>query len=220
MRLQQARWLRQDYLRTLGLIVCLLAILMTACGGTSQSGSAQKATDDKQVFVYPISGKDISTFDPATAEDNASVVASGMVFTGLVQVDENQKLIKQLAESYSVANDGLTWTFKLRPNLKFSDGSSLTAQDVLYSINRALDPNLIAVTCPADLSCPSAQLAGRLRTSQSGGRAPSPACPLEETPSTPLCACQSGYTQPQSCLRQRQPGRTSSAGLGRLYETL
>lgn len=152
MRLQQARWLRQDCLRTLGLIVCLLAILMTACGGTSQSGSAQKATDDKQVFVYPISGKDISTFDPATAEDNASVVASGMVFTGLVQVDENQKLIKQLAESYSVANDGLTWTFKLRPNLKFSDGSSLTAQDVLYSINRALDPKTKSTTAPIYLN--------------------------------------------------------------------
>ncbi len=46
----------------------------------------------------------------------------------------------QLAASHEVSADGLTYTFHLRPNLQFSDGTPLTSQDVVYSINRALLP--------------------------------------------------------------------------------
>ena len=49
-------------------------------------------------------------------------------------------IIDQLAASHSVSSDGLTYTFTLRPNLKFSDGTPLTASDVAYSINRTLLP--------------------------------------------------------------------------------
>ena len=44
------------------------------------------------------------------------------------------------AASYSEGSDGLTWTFHLRPNLKFSDGTPLTSADVAYSIDRDLQP--------------------------------------------------------------------------------
>ncbi len=64
----------------------------------------------------------------------------GQAHTGLVQLDGNLKVQPQLASSYSVASDGLTWTFHLRPNLKFSDGTNLTSADVAYSIDRALQP--------------------------------------------------------------------------------
>ena len=58
----------------------------------------------------------------------------------------------QLAASYQVASDGLTWTFKLKPNLKFSDGTSLTSADVAYSINRALLPATKSTTAPIYLA--------------------------------------------------------------------
>jgi peptide/nickel transport system substrate-binding protein/oligopeptide transport system substrate-binding protein len=50
------------------------------------------------------------------------------------------QVVDQLAASHSIAADGTTYTFKLRPNLKFSDGTPLTSADVAYSIDRAFDP--------------------------------------------------------------------------------
>lgn len=85
---------------------------------------------------------DITTLDPAQASDIYSTQAVQMVFTGLVQYDDQLRVVPQLALSYDVSSDNLTWTFHLRPNLKFGDGTALTANDVAYSINRALSPSV------------------------------------------------------------------------------
>ncbi|GHO70697.1 ABC transporter substrate-binding protein [Ktedonobacter sp. SOSP1-52] len=122
-------------------VMATLAVLLAACGSNpgSTTGSS-KAPDDKQVFVYPVAGTpDLSDMDPAFA---GGPIGPTLIYTGLVQLNEKQQLIDQLAQSHSVSADGLTWTFKLRPNLKFSDGSPLTSQDIVYSINRALEPAL------------------------------------------------------------------------------
>src|SRR6266702_2193123 len=133
--------------RFLPLFFCLLAILLTGCelfGGnntTTQPKKAVKLPADKQVYITPQIGiPDITTLDPALASDQASITAIQMIFTGLVQVDDKLQIHPQLAQSWDVSSDGLTWTFHLRPNLKFSDGSPLTSQDVAYSIDRALQP--------------------------------------------------------------------------------
>lgn len=128
-------------------LLCLITMLFAACdsgsstpAGNGQSGPA-KASPDKQVYVYPEDGvPDITTFDPGLSTDLPSVTAIDLVFTGLVQLDDNLKVQPQLAASYSVASDGVTWTFHLRSNLKFSDGTPLTSADVAYSIDRALQP--------------------------------------------------------------------------------
>jgi oligopeptide transport system substrate-binding protein len=125
-------------------LLCAFAMLLAACGGGSSSGTTTttKAPTNKQIYVQPLSigETDIKSFDPALSPDLYSIEAEEMVFTGLVTLNDNMQVVDQMAASHSVAADGTTYTFKLRPNLKFSDGTSLTSADVVYSIDRSLDP--------------------------------------------------------------------------------
>ena len=133
----------------------LMAMLLVACGGGSTTTTtSSKAPASQQVlnmcFYNGVS--DIKTFDPALSTDVNSIEAIDLVFTGLVQFDDNLKIQPQLASSYDLASDGLKWTFHLRPNLKFSDGTPLTSADVVYSINRALLPATKSVVGPVYLA--------------------------------------------------------------------
>lgn len=125
-------------------ILGILAILVVACSGGTGPGTSTSATpapNDKQIFRYPIGPSDFGTLDPALAVQNTDIWALQMMFTGLVALSSDGKVIDQLASSHTVSTDGLTYTFTLRPNLTFSDGSPLTANDVAYSINRVLLPS-------------------------------------------------------------------------------
>src|SRR5581483_9073177 len=109
----------------LSILCCLVAMLLAGCGAgtTGSDGSKRaKAPDSQQIYRYGDIASDISSFDPAEATDQPSIEAITMVFTGLVQLDDNMQVQPQLAQSYNVAPDGLTYTFHLRPNLTFSDG--------------------------------------------------------------------------------------------------
>jgi peptide/nickel transport system substrate-binding protein/oligopeptide transport system substrate-binding protein len=135
-------------------LFCLLALLVAACGSTpgqpTTGTSHQKASTDKQVFSpdleYGVG--DIATFDPALVQDAPSIYAINDVFTGLIELNDQEQPVCYLCSTYSVGPDKVTWTFKLKPNLKFSDGTSLTSQDVVYSINRALAPSMQSPVAP------------------------------------------------------------------------
>ena len=89
---------------------------------------------------------DLATLDPAIGYDwqNWSIIKS--IFSGLMDYEPGTtKLMPDLAESYTVSDDGLTYTFKLRPNLKFHNGRAVTSADVKYSIERAVNPK---TQCP------------------------------------------------------------------------
>src|SRR3546814_4834647 len=64
------------------------------------------------------------------------------VFEGLYGHDLDGKLTPELAVSYEQSDDGLTYTFKLRPNAKFHNGDPLTAEDVRFSWKRSNDPEI------------------------------------------------------------------------------
>ena len=135
------------------ILCCLLALLLSSCGSSAGTKSSRtnlaKAPISQQTYRYGDVATDISSFDPGQATDQPSLEAITMVFTGLVQLDDDLQVQPQLAQSYDISSDGLTYTFHLRPNLKFSDGQPLTATDVAYSIDRALSPaiaNLNGVT--------------------------------------------------------------------------
>ncbi|HZR39333.1 MAG TPA: ABC transporter substrate-binding protein, partial [Ktedonobacteraceae bacterium] len=159
--------------RFLTLILCLLPVLLTACnlfggGNTPLPKRLVKAPASQQIFTVPEVGiADFDTLDPALAHDPASIKAVQMVFTGLVQLDDRLQVRPQLAQSWDESADGLTWTFHLRPHLKFSDGTALTSADVAYSIDRALQPTTQSTVAPLYLNLikdADQLLAGRIST--------------------------------------------------------
>ena len=84
---------------------------------------------------------DITTLDPAIGYDwvNWSMIKS--LYSRLMDYEPGTpNLVPSLAETFTVAPDGLTYTFKLRTGVKFSNGREVVASDVKYSIERAVDP--------------------------------------------------------------------------------
>jgi ABC-type transport system substrate-binding protein len=84
---------------------------------------------------------DVATLDPAIGYDwqNWSMIKS--LFDGLMDyVPGTTELRPGLAESYEISDDGLTYTFKLRPGVRFHNGREMTAEDVVYSLNRVTNP--------------------------------------------------------------------------------
>ncbi|HXP96722.1 MAG TPA: peptide ABC transporter substrate-binding protein [Telmatospirillum sp.] len=80
------------------------------------------------------------SLDPARSDTvNASRIQDDL-FEGLVILDADDRPQPGAAESWTVSSDGLTYVFKLRPGLVWSDGSPLTAEDFVYSFRRVVDP--------------------------------------------------------------------------------
>jgi ABC-type transport system substrate-binding protein len=89
---------------------------------------------------------DPPTIDPHLVSDATSSVITNEVFGGLVTLNLQYQPVLDLAESCSVSDDGLVYTFVLRENAKFQDGSPVTAHDVKWSIERAADPDTLSTT--------------------------------------------------------------------------
>ena len=114
------------------------ATAVAAFAITSVAAQAGPKQGGEMVVTYK---DDISTFDPAIGYDwqNWSMIKS--LFDGLMDYEPGTtELIPDLAESYTISDDGLTYTFKLRPGVKFHNGRTLTSADIKYSIERSVNP--------------------------------------------------------------------------------
>ena len=134
-----------------------MAASLAACGGsastaasteTSTAASTEAATGEESTgtasgFTVQL-GSNPETLDPAlnSAIDGANTLIT--VFEPLLLIDENNEVIPGQAESYTVSDDGLVWTFTMRDGLKWSDGSDLTAKDLESSFKRLAAPDTAA----------------------------------------------------------------------------
>ena len=82
------------------------------------------------------------SIDPAKISDYTDYMASANLYDGLANVDPQGALVPELASSWEVSPDATSVTFHLRKDAKFQDGSPLTADDVVYSVERLLKINL------------------------------------------------------------------------------
>lgn len=82
-----------------------------------------------------------SILNPILASDSASFDIIDLVFNGLVKYDKDIKLTGDLAKSWEISNDNLTFTFHLRQNVKWHDGFPFTSDDVIFTYQKLIDPN-------------------------------------------------------------------------------
>lgn len=115
------------------------AALLTAAGCGPKHNASGPPSDN--ILRVPLT-TDPTTFDPAKVEDGTTIDMLQQEFEGLVQWTPQNTLAPALAEKWDVSPDHRTYTFHLRPNVKFQDGNPVTAQDVYFSLRRALDPAL------------------------------------------------------------------------------
>jgi peptide/nickel transport system substrate-binding protein len=138
----------------------LVALLLSACGGGGGSKKAslqgsQGASHNTACTGTPTSGgnlvyerqAEVQTLDPlGILNGNGDIFSYNLIYSGLVRSDPNgsTKLEGSLADSWKVSNKGKTYTFHLRPGIKFSNGQPVTAQDVAWSLNRFGNPKVNA----------------------------------------------------------------------------
>lgn len=80
--------------------------------------------------------------NPVLAISDADKDVTSLVYAGLMRMDDKGNIILGLAESYDISEDKLTYGFKISSNAIFHDGSPVTADDVIFTINKILDPNI------------------------------------------------------------------------------
>ena len=102
------------------------------------------ASTPKDTLVMAKNIDDIVSLDPAEAFEPTGNELVANLYDRLVgyEAEDVTKLVPAAAESYTVSDDGKTLTFKLRPGLKFASGNPVTAEDVAFSLQRAVILNL------------------------------------------------------------------------------
>ncbi|MCI9508770.1 MAG: peptide ABC transporter substrate-binding protein [Angelakisella sp.] len=142
-------------------LAALMVLALAACGGNNGGNANSPAPDNGS--STPAEGGDTAeptgtiadefsvqigpnpeTLDPAlnSAVDGGNMLVT--LFETLLIIDENLEVQPGQAESYTVSDDGLVWTFTMRDGLKWSDGSDLNAKDFEYSFKRLADVELAA----------------------------------------------------------------------------
>ena len=136
----------------------VLTVLLTACVGaqtpvapttvvqapptsTTAPAQAPAMTPQKGGEIIIAYKDDLATLDPAIGYDWTNWPAEKLVFDGLLDYDNTTTIVPRLAESLPQINgDATVYTFKLRKGVKFSNGREFTADDVIYTLTRVLDP--------------------------------------------------------------------------------
>ncbi|QNU18109.1 peptide ABC transporter substrate-binding protein [Geobacillus zalihae] len=129
-------------------LVLLLALstFLAACGGGKDNNNAQggqggeKPAEKKEQVLNLLETQEIPSLDSALATDQVSFIVLNNVMEGLYRLGKDNKPVPGVAESYTVSEDGKTYTFKLRQDAKWSNGDPVTAHDFVFAWRRVLDP--------------------------------------------------------------------------------
>ena len=122
-------------------LTLMMTLSLVACGGGESEGSDSGAASNVEAGLLRVAALyDITTMDVAQTTDNYMVPMNifDRLFEVEVKADGSTEIVGSLCESYTVSDDGLTYTFKLKDGVVFSNGSGLEASDVQYTFERLL----------------------------------------------------------------------------------
>lgn len=141
---------RREFLRRaalLGLSGPALTALLGASGGLPAASAAPRGGGPPRRggTMVVLGHQEIASLSPDDAGPTVHWVIVTQIHNALIEVDENYVLQPILAQSYEVANDGLSYTFRLRQGVKFHNGTELTAEDVKYTYAWYMDPANAAI---------------------------------------------------------------------------
>ena len=134
------------------LLLVLALLLLAGCGNTgdvsSSSGSQSSSSDSSSSQEEPVKNTQPFTlaaypaysFHPALSTSQANLTLAPLMYESLFTLDSRFEATPQLCQSYTVSDDGLTWTFQIRPGITFSDGTPLTGEIVAQALQTARDP--------------------------------------------------------------------------------
>ncbi len=118
------------------IVALILPMALFAAGAKETTTGSQDGSKMGGVLVFGRSGDSVS-LDPGRETDGESFYATTAVYDTLVEFVAGETAVKPaLATSWEIADGGLTWTFKLRPGVKFHDGTPLNAEAVVFSFVR------------------------------------------------------------------------------------
>jgi peptide/nickel transport system substrate-binding protein len=130
------------------LIITVVLLALTACSNEPTANTSQVTTADTETTSYqPAHGGrlidasigDATNLIPMIASDASSHEVAGQLYLSLLKYDKNLNLVGQLAESWQISEDKLSIIFKLKPNLKWSDGKPLTTDDLVFTLQLIQD---------------------------------------------------------------------------------
>ena len=116
-------------------------------GGSSDSVVTSKGSTQVVIAMNPTS-EPAAGFDPLVAWGCGEHVHEPLIQSTLITTDEDLNFVNDLATDYLCSSDGLVWTFTIRDDVVFSDGEPLSARDVAFTVNGAIDSTM----SEADLS--------------------------------------------------------------------
>ena len=133
--------------RNLRIVTMLLALVMlvTACGGgnnapANNGGGEAGETAGKEKILRTNNSSEPGTLDPALATGTHDSWPMQHIYEGLMKYNEKGEVVEGVAKEMKVSEDGLTYTFVLRDDAKWSNGDPVTAEDFEFSWKRVLDP--------------------------------------------------------------------------------
>lgn len=143
--------------KMLSLLLSVILILFIICGCNSA----------ESYVLYLELNEQPDTLDPQLVNGNSEEIIVKNLFEGLMRKDSNGNIVYGAAESHTVSSDGLTYTFSIRKDAKWSNGDTLTADEFVFGFTRAVDPKNLA---PYSSSLYNIQGAEEINTGkQSGG---------------------------------------------------
>ena len=118
------------------ILIVLIAILLVGCEKAPASGGSDVVIEDPNDTLIVQIESDLKQMDYQIGTDETSFILESMCFSGLTSLDENGLPVAEIASSWDISSDNLTYTFHLRNDAKWSNGEPITANDFVYAWKR------------------------------------------------------------------------------------